>query len=292
MEIEVHVSTRPAQKTPSLPTDHERPTFTELEHSDEVHNAARSGEWFGQPRGLSILFLTATWELFSYYGMRAILVYYMVKQLSIGQERASLIYGLYTSFAYLTPLAGGFVSDRWLGRHRSVILGGFTMALGLFMMALPPLFYAALVTIVIGYGLFLTTVPSQIAGLYAVEDPRRRSAYNFWYVGLNVGALLAPIACGTIGQIYGWNWGFPVAGLGMLIGLTIYVAGRRYLPLDPMPHVKPPQPAQRRAARQSNREEFARCETIRRFALLGAIAAVVVVFRATYEQLGNTVPLW
>ena len=80
-------------------------------------NLATAGEWFGQPRGLTVLFLTGTWELFSYYGMRAILVYYMIKQLLIGQERASLIYGLYTAFAYFTPLMGGFVSDRWLGRH-------------------------------------------------------------------------------------------------------------------------------------------------------------------------------
>ena len=249
-------------------------------------------QWLGQPRGLTILFLTATWELFSYYGMRTILVYYMVNQLYFGQERASLIYGLYTAFAYFTPLAGGFVSDRWLGSHRSVLLGGSTMALGLFMMALPTLFYAALVIIVIGYGLFLTTVPSQITGLYAADDPRQRSAYNFWYVGMNLGALFAPIACGTVGELYGWNWGFPVAGVGMVIGVSIYVAGRRYLPIDPprrarLESLNDPGPVV--AAHRS--DGYGR-QRIARFALLAAIAGVVVVFRATYEQMGNTVPLW
>lgn len=248
----------------------------------------KTGEWFGQPRGLTILFLTAMWELFAYYGMRTILVYYMVTQLLIGQERASLIYGTYAAFTYFTPLLGGLASDRWLGRHRAVILGGAIMALGLFMMAVPTLFYAALVTIVIGYGLFLTTVPSQIAGLYATQDPRRASAYGFWYVGANLGALLAPVACGTIGEIYGWNWGFPVAGAGMLVGLMIYVAGLRHLPADPQQGGPPRTPCPPVALEPAD----GRGAVIRRFALLAALAATVVMFRATYEQLGNTVPLW
>lgn len=248
---------------------------------------AAPGEWFAQPRGLTILFLTAMWELFAYYGMRTILVYYMVKQLLIGQERASLIYGAYAAFTYFTPLLGGLASDRWLGRHRAVILGGAIMALGLFMMAVPALFYPALVTIVCGYGLFLTTVPSQIAGLYAGQDPRRASAYGFWYVGANLGALLAPIACGTIGEMYGWNWGFPVAGVGMLVGLITYIAGRRYLPANSPPE-SAPAPSSFVTGDRADRKR----ETVRRFALLTALAATVVMFRTTYEQLGNTVPLW
>jgi POT family proton-dependent oligopeptide transporter len=185
----------------------------------------------------------------------------------------------------MTMTAGGLVSDRWLGRHRAVLIGGSIMALGLFMMAVAPLFYVALVTIVIGYGLFLTTVPSQIADLYAAGDPRRRSAYSFWYVGANLGALLAPIACGTIGEIYGWNWGFPVAGVGMVLGLSIYVAGLRYLP-----HDRRSRPA---SCDSSVRDRaISTSTTLQRFALLAAIAGVVVIFRATYEQLGNTVPLW
>jgi POT family proton-dependent oligopeptide transporter len=250
--------------------------------------SAPQSEWFGQPRGLTILFLTAMWELFAYYGMRTILVYYMVKQLLMGQERASLVYGLYTAFTYFTPLIGGFMADRWLGRYRAVLSGAAIMAAGLFMMASAQLFYAALATIIVGYGLFLTPVPSQIAGLYAADDPRRHSAYNFWYVGLNVGALFAPVACGTVGELYGWNWGFSVAGVGMLIGLTVYIFGRRYLPPDPSP-------AERRARSRLEAISGAKLagrKRLGRFVLLAAIAAVIVIFRAAYEQLGNTVPLW
>ncbi len=246
-------------------------------------------EWFGQPRGLTILFLTATAELFSYYGMRTILVYYMVKQLLISQERASLIYGLYTACTYFTPLLGGLVSDRWLGRHRAVILGGAIMAIGLFMLVFASLFYVALVTIVIGYGLFLTTVPGQITDLYAPDDPRKRSAYNFWYVGANVGALFAPLICGAVAELYGWNFGFLVAGIGMLLGLAIYISGLHYLPPDPRPSTR----LRDSPARSSlTGVSPSTSDTPRRFALLAAIAAVVVLFRTTYEQLGNTVPLW
>jgi POT family proton-dependent oligopeptide transporter len=246
-------------------------------------------EWFGQPRGLTILFLTATAELFAYYGMRTILVYYMVKQLLIPQERASLIYGLYTACTYFTPLIGGFASDRWLGRHRAVILGGAIMAIGLFMLVFASLFYAALVTIVIGYGLFLTTVPGQITDLYAPEDPRKRSAYNFWYVGANVGALFAPLICGAVAEFYGWSFGFLVACIGMLSGIAIYISGLRYLPPDPGPSTRLGDLVMHSPLTDASAPAT---DTFRRFALLAAIAAVVVVFRTTYEQLGNTVPLW
>ena len=122
--------------------------------------------WFGQPRGLTVLFLTNMWEQFSYYGMRALLVYYMTKELLLGQERASFIYGLYTAMAYFTPVVGGVIVDRWLGKKRAVIIGGAVMAAGHFMMTFEPLFYGALATIALGNGLFLPSLPSQINGLY------------------------------------------------------------------------------------------------------------------------------
>ena len=118
--------------------------------------------WFGHPRGLTVLFLTNMWEQFSYYGMRALLVYYMTKQLMIAQETSSSIYGAYTSAAFFTPIVGGWVSDRWLGKRLGVIIGGATMALGHFMMAFEPLFYVALATIALGNGLFLPNLPSQM----------------------------------------------------------------------------------------------------------------------------------
>ena len=129
-------------------------------------NEAADKEWFGQPRGLTILFLTEMWEKFSYYGMRALLVYYMTKQLLLGQEKASFIYGAYTAFAYFTPIFGGVIADRWLGKKRAVIIGGSVMAVGHFMMAFEPLFYPALATIALGNGLFLPSLPSQINDLY------------------------------------------------------------------------------------------------------------------------------
>ena len=116
--------------------------------------SANQPTWFGQPRGLTILFLTQMWEIFSYYGMRTLLVYYMTKQLLIGQEKASFIYGTYTAMAYFTPILGGVIADRWLGKRRAVIIGASIMAAGHFMMAFEPSFYLALATIALGNGLF------------------------------------------------------------------------------------------------------------------------------------------
>jgi len=170
--------------------------------------------WFGQPRGLTILFLTNMWELFSYYGMRTLLVYYMTKQLFFPQEKASLIYGSYVATAYFTPLLGGIAADRWLGKRRAVILGGSIMALGHFLMTFEAFFYFALGTIALGNGLFLPSLPSQINDLYTADDPRRGRAYNIYYVGLNLGAFLEPFVCGSLGELYGWHYGFGAAGLG------------------------------------------------------------------------------
>jgi POT family proton-dependent oligopeptide transporter len=247
---------------------------------------ATGGDWFGQPRGLTILFLTEMWEQFSFFGMRALLVYYMTKQLLIAQGQASLIYGLYAAGVYFTPIVGGAIADRWLGRKRAVVLGGAIMAAGHFMMAFPSLFYVALTTIAVGNGLFLPSLPSQIDDLYARDDPRRRSAYNVYYVGINIGAFLAPLVAGTIGEVFGWHWGFTVAGVGMVTGLIIYLAGGRYLPPDPL--------AQRRTARGPLVRAGATspAEVRRLFLLLIAIAAVIVVFRGAYEQNGNTIALW
>ena len=240
-------------------------------------------DWFGQPRGLTILFLTEMWEIFSYIGMRVLLVYYMTKQLAIGQQDASLIYGAYNAFLYFTPIVGGIVCDRWLGRRNSVVLGGSIMALGHFMMAFEPLFFVALATIAIGNGLFLPALPSQIPGLYSHDDPRRKTAYNYYYLGINVGGFLAPLGCGTVGELYGWHWGFTLAGIGMVSGLVIYIIGGRYLPPEP-PRV-PPAPS-------IARQHWYGGGTARRFALLAGIVGMVVIFRTAYEQVGNTLPLW
>jgi POT family proton-dependent oligopeptide transporter len=197
--------------------------------------------WFGQPRGLTVLFLTNMWEQFSYYGMRALLVYYMTKQLLLGQAHASFIYGTYTAGAYFTPILGGLIADRVLGKRRAIVLGGAIMCAGHFMMTFEPLFYAALATIAIGNGLFLPCLPSQVGDLYKPDDQRRGWAYNVYYVGINIGGFLAPLICGTLGEVYGWHYGFGVAGIGMGLGLVIYLSGQRHLP----PNASPPAPPRR-----------------------------------------------
>jgi POT family proton-dependent oligopeptide transporter len=239
--------------------------------------------WFGQPRGLTILFLTEMWSEFSYYGMRAILVYYMVGQLRLDQQRASVIFGLYTAYAFLTPIVGGVLADKWLGRSRAVLIGGGIMAAGHLMMASESLFYLALVTIATGNGLFLPSLPSQINELYGAEDPRKHLAYNYYYVGANLGGFLAPLGVGTIGELFGWHWGFTLAGFGMLVGLVIYTAGRGYLPADRID--SRPTEAQAHTSADS-------AAVVRRFALLFGVAAMAVIFRTAYEQVGNTLPLW
>jgi POT family proton-dependent oligopeptide transporter len=236
--------------------------------------------WFGQPRGLTILFLTEMWEIFSYYGMRALLVYYMTKQLQIPQEKSSLIYGTYTAMAYFTPIIGGIISDRWLGKRRAVIIGASVMAAGHFMMPFEPMFYIALATIALGNGLFLPSLPSQINDLYKPDDPRRGWAYNVYYVGINIGGFLAPLVCGTLGEFYGWHWGFGAAGIGMLAGLGIYIFGGKYLPEQAR--------VESRAVPLVTSAGSYRAT----FVLLFAIGMAVTVFRGAYEQVGNTVALW
>ena len=235
--------------------------------------------WFGQPRGLTVLFLTNMWEQFSYYGMRALLVYYMTKQLLLGQSAASFIYGAYTSCAYFSPIVGGVIADRYLGKKRAIVIGATTMAAGHFMMAFDGLFYAALATIALGNGLFLPSLPSQVGDLYWPDDPRRGWAYNVYYVGINIGGFLAPLICGTVGEVYGWHYGFALAGFGMLAGLVIYLSGQRYLP--------PEQPRQI-AEKQRTKPVFDRHTLL----VMLAIGGAVTLFRAAYEQVGNTVALW
>ena len=237
------------------------------------------GSWFGQPKGLTVLFLTEMWEKFSFFGMRTLQVYYMTKALHFGQGKASMIYGLYAAGAYFTPIIGGAVSDRWLTKRTAVITGGAIMAVGHFMMAFESLFYPALVCIAVGNGLFLPNLPSQVRHLYAEDDVRRGSAYNIYYVGINLGAFLAPLVCGTLGELYGWHYGFAAAGVGMCLGLAIYILGGRQLPPEPAKTMK------------SDAAPAARTPAGVLLVLL-AVGIAVVVYRSAYEQTGNTLALW
>ena len=169
------------------------------------------------------------WERFSYYGMKALLVYYMMKHLLFSQEHASHIYGLYTGFVYFTPFFGGLLADRVLGQRRTVIVGAVLMAIGHFLMAVESMFFPALLFLILGNGAFKPNISTQVGALYPQGDHRRDRAFSIFYLGINLGAFLSPLVCGTLGEVYGWHYGFSAAGVGMLVGLAIYLAGQKHL---------------------------------------------------------------
>lgn len=179
------------------------------------------------PKGLYVLFLTEMWERFSYYGMRALLVLYMVNYFKWSQGRASDIYKWYTALVYLTPLVGGYLADRFLGNRRAVIIGGVLMAVGHFLMAFEAIgvFYAALGFLIVGNGMFKPNMSTQVGRLYADNDARRDSAYTIFYMGINLGAFFSPLVCGYLRDRYSFHYGFAAAGVGMLVGLATYVIG-------------------------------------------------------------------
>ncbi len=217
---------------------------------------------FGHPVGLAFLFGTEMWERFSYYGMRALLTFYMVDFLFLGSEPshvlgyatlksglesmygplgpqplASLIYGLYTALVYLTPLAGGAIADTLIGQRWAVIIGTIVMAAGEFLLMSPALFFIGLIVLIIGVGFIKPNLSTQVGGLYAPGDSRIDRAYSIFYLGLNIGALIAPVVCGRLGhsapgQPPHWYLGFGAAGVGMILALIIYLIGIGRLPPD------------------------------------------------------------
>jgi POT family proton-dependent oligopeptide transporter len=187
----------------------------------------------GHPRGLSTLFFTEMWERFSYYGMRSILFLYMTNALVKGglafdRPYAGLIMGTYTSGVYWTPLIGGWLADKWLGARRAVFIGGVIIACGHFSMAFKtmPNFYAGLVLIAVGTGFLKPNVSTMVGDLYAQGDARRDAGFSIFYMGINLGALLAPLVVGYLGQRVDWHYGFGSAGFFMVLGLIQYVVGR------------------------------------------------------------------
>lgn len=210
---------------------------------------------FGHPVGLYVLFFTEMWERFSYYGMRSLLILYMVDHLflrpDVGQKvlgftilksslesifgpltiqpLSSQIYGLYTAFVYLTPFFGGMLADRILGQRKTVILGAVLMAIGQFLMTVENLFFVALIFLITGNGAFKPNISTQVGGLYPEGDARRDGAFTIFYMGINLGATLSPLVCGTLGQMVGWRYGFAASGVGMVLGLIFYLWGCRFL---------------------------------------------------------------
>jgi proton-dependent oligopeptide transporter, POT family len=209
-----------------------------------VTNADTS--FFGHPRGLSTLFFTEMWERFSYYGLRALLVLFVTAPVANGglgydTATAGAIYALYTSMVYMTTLPGGWIADRLIGPQNAVLIGGIIIAAGHFTMAVPALttFYLGLVLVVLGTGLLKGNVSVIVGRLYAPEDVRRDAGYSIYYMGINLGAFIAPIVCGYLGQRVSWHAGFGAAGVGMTLGLIQYALGRKHLgeagryPADP-----------------------------------------------------------
>jgi len=198
--------------------------------------SAQDRAFFGHPRGLSTLFFTEMWERFSYYGMRALLLLYMTAPLSAGglgfdAADGGAIYGLYTSMVYLATLPGGWIADRLIGPRRAVLYGGLTIAAGHFSMALSSLstFYLGLFLIVIGTGLLKGNVSVIVGKLYSQGDNRRDAGFSIFYMGINLGAFIAPLICGYLGQQINWHLGFAAAGVGMTAGVIQYVLGARNL---------------------------------------------------------------
>lgn len=319
--------------------------------STATAQATGAGKTFmGHPRGLFVLFFAEMWERMSYYGMRSLLVLYMVNHLFIRpdvgakvlgfnalkgaleaafgtlatQALSSQVYGLYTGFVYMTPFIGGLLADRLLGRRRAVIVGGVLMAIGHFLMAMENMFFLALMFLILGNGCFKPNISTQVGNLYGPDDHRRDSAFSIFYVGINVGAFLAPLICGTLGQKVGWHYGFAAAGVGMLLGLLVYVLNMKHLPAEEPPTTSPTAPALGVAA-------FILGVPIAIFGLLFLLTlpgwvpltlavlligstvrwiaglngderprviaiviacAIVAAFWAVYEQQGNTLQLW
>jgi len=236
------------------------------------------------PIGLYILFFTEMWERFSYYGMRSLLVYYMMKHLHFTQERSSEIYGLYTGFVFFTPLLGGMLADRLVGQRRTVILGGVLMATGHFLMAFENLFFPALIFLILGNGAFKPNISTQVGALYPPGDHRRDRAFSIFYMGINLGAFFSPLVCGTLGEKIGFPWGFGAAGVGMVVGLLVYLCGQK--------HLSPDLIMQKKEAKQQKSSEPMTREDWLKIGAIFIMMALSIVFWSVYEQQGNTMALW
>jgi POT family proton-dependent oligopeptide transporter len=263
-----------------------------------------SGGFFGHPKGLAYLAFTEAWERFSYYGMSALLVLYMVDQLLLPghvvhvlgfaafrqalesvfgplstQALASQIFGLYSGFVYFTPVLGGWIADRWIGQRNAVVLGALSMSGGHIAMAFDQSFLVALVLLVVGSGLLKGNISAQVGGLYRPSDEARRTrGFAIFSTAINFGAVAGPLACGFLGERFGWHVGFGTAALFMLGGLATYLSGYRHLPV------------------KVERKIFAKASLTRSdWTVVAALVAVmgIAIFQSiAYYQLANVLPVW
>ena len=267
--------------------------------------------FLGHPLGLGYLVFAEAWERFSYYGMQSLLVLYMSQQLFLpghiervagfaafraGIESvyghltpmalASAIFGLYAGCVYLTPIAGGLLADRVLGRTRTVVLGAVLMAIGHFLMAFEASFLVALACLLIGVGCFKGNIASQVGELYGPDDPRRADAFQVFLLGVNVAVIVAPLVCGTLGQKVAWHWGFGAAGVGMVIGLLVYLSGRRWLPADPRGA-----PVDRSSQARAKRPPLEPDE-IKTIAILVALLPILAICMVGNQEIFNAYLVW
>jgi proton-dependent oligopeptide transporter, POT family len=204
-----------------------------------VAAASKSPDVMGHPKGLYMLFFAEMWERFSFYGMRALLIFYLTKHWLFDDGKANLIYGSYLSLVYITPVLGGYLADRYLGQRRAVLFGGILLMLGHFLMAFEGtggqadptinIFWSALAFIIVGSGFLKANISVMVGQLYPLTDVRRDGAYTIFYMGINVGAAIGTILVGYLGETYGWGYGFGAAGFGMLLGLIVFVLGKKTL---------------------------------------------------------------
>lgn len=276
---------------------------------DPAADVARCDRAFlGHPIGLAYLSFAEAWERFSYYGMLGMLTLYLTTHLllpghvehvagmagfrgAIESMRGPLsvtafatqISGLYGGLVYLTPIIGGLVADRALGRKMTVTIGAITMALGHFLMAFEMPFLLALLCLLIGVGFFKGNIASQVGALYKPGDKRITSAFQIYYIGINVSVIVAPLVCGTLGETVGWHWGFGVAGIGMLIGLVVYLVGSAHLPVDPL--------VERRQGRGGAAPALRKGEG-KLLVLLAVLLPVMALGVTANQQIFVTYPAW
>jgi proton-dependent oligopeptide transporter, POT family len=208
-------------------------TNAALPHGDSA------GTILGHPKGLFVLFFAEMWERFSYYGMRALLIFYLTKHWLFSDSDSGIIYGAYTALVYITPVLGGYLADRWLGQRKAVTYGAILLTFGHFMMGFEGdggqdpaslnMFWLALAFIIVGSGFLKANISVMVGQLYPRTDVRRDGAYTIFYMGINLGAFLGSLLCGYIGETYGWSYGFGLAGIGMLLGLIVFIWGKPLL---------------------------------------------------------------
>ncbi|MCU1347667.1 MAG: Di-/tripeptide transporter, partial [Acidobacteria bacterium] len=257
---------------------------------------ATDKQWLGHPRGLSTLFFTEMWERFSYYGMRALLILYMTAPatangLGFSTERGTSIYGWYTFGVYAASIPGGWLADKLFGLYRAVFIGGVIIAAGHFCMAFPSvqMFFLGLILIVIGTGLLKPNVSSLVGTLYSKDDNRRDAGFSLFYMGINLGAFIAPLICGYLGQKINWHWGFAAAGVGMTLGLVQYSFGRKYLVGSEAPQTDT------RTVREEGQpvvKQKLTTEEWKRLSVIGILFIFATLFWAAFEQAGSSLNLF